>query len=44
MKADFSSRLQDIEAKIKTIVIKLEDKGADLDQAEEQTRVIKQMD
>lgn len=41
VKEDFSSRLQDIEAKLKTIALKLEDKGADLEEAKEDTKVIK---
>lgn len=44
VKEDFSSRLQDIEAKLKTIALKLEDKGADLEEAREETKVINQTD
>lgn len=44
VKEDFSSRLQDIEAKLKTIALKLEDKSADLEEAKEETKVINQTD
>ena len=44
VKEDFSFRLQDIEAKLKTIALKLEDKGADLEEAKEETKVINQTD
>lgn len=44
VKEDFSSRLQDIEAKLKSISDKLEDKAADMKEAKEETKVIKLMD
>lgn len=44
VKEDFSSRLQDIETKLKTIALKLEDKSADLEEAKEETKVINQTD
>lgn len=44
VKEDFSSRLQDIEAKLKSISDKLENKAGDLKEAKEETKVIKQMD
>lgn len=44
VKEDFSSRLLDIEAKLKTITLKLEDKRAGLDEAKEETKVIQQTD
>lgn len=44
VKEDFSFRLQDIEAKLKTIALKLEDKGVDLEGAKEETKVINQTD
>lgn len=44
VKEDFSSRLLDIEAKLKTITLKLEDKRAELDEAKEETKVIQQTD
>lgn len=44
VKEDFSSRLQDIEAKLKTITLKLEDKGSHLEEAKEETKVINQTD
>lgn len=44
VKEDFSSRLQDIEAKLKTIALKLEDKGVNLEEAKEETKVINQTD
>lgn len=44
VKEDFSCRLQDIEAKLKTITLKLEDKRADLAEAKEETKVIQQTD
>ncbi|CAJ1078482.1 nesprin-1 [Xyrichtys novacula] len=40
VKEDFNSRLQDIEAKLKTIALKLEDKSADLDEAKEETKIL----
>uniref|UniRef100_A0A3Q3FN38 Spectrin repeat containing, nuclear envelope 1a n=1 Tax=Labrus bergylta TaxID=56723 RepID=A0A3Q3FN38_9LABR len=40
VKEDFSSRLQDIEAKLKTIALKLEYKSADLDEAKEETKIL----
>ena len=40
VKEDFNSRLQDIEAKLKTIALKLDDKGANLEEAKEETNVI----
>ncbi|XP_028460256.1 nesprin-1 isoform X2 [Perca flavescens] len=40
VKEDFSVRLQDIEAKLKTIALKLEDKGADLEEAKEETKAL----
>ncbi|XP_031731325.1 nesprin-1 isoform X8 [Anarrhichthys ocellatus] len=40
VKEDFSFRLQDIEAKLKTIARKLEDKGADLEEAKEDTKAL----
>ncbi|XP_026174038.1 nesprin-1 isoform X1 [Mastacembelus armatus] len=40
VKEDFSSRLQDIETKLKTIALKLEDKGADLEEAKEETKAL----
>lgn len=44
VKEDFSFRLQDIEAKLKTIALKLEDKSVDLEEAKEETKVINQTD
>lgn len=44
VKEDFHSRLQDTEAKLKTIALKLEDKAVDLEEAKEETKVIKQTD
>lgn len=44
VKEDFSSRLQDIEAKLKSISDKLENKAGDLKEAKEEAKVIKQMD
>lgn len=44
VKEDFSYRLQDIEKKLKTITIKLVEKSVDLDEAKEETKVIKQTD
>lgn len=44
VKEDFGSRLQDIEMKLKTIALKLEDKGVDLEEAKEETKVINQTD
>ncbi|XP_037304616.2 nesprin-1 isoform X8 [Pungitius pungitius] len=40
VKEDFSLRLQDIEAKLKTIALKLEDKSTDLEEAKEETKVL----
>ncbi|XP_049914520.1 nesprin-1 [Epinephelus moara] len=40
VKEDFSFRLQDIEAKLKTIALKLEDKGVDLEEAKEETKAL----
>ncbi|XP_074471039.1 nesprin-1-like isoform X4 [Sebastes fasciatus] len=40
VKEDFGFRLQDIEAKLKTIALKLEDKGADLEEAKEETKAL----
>lgn len=39
-KEDFSSRLKEIEAKLKTIALKLDDKGVDLEEAKEESKVI----
>lgn len=44
VKEDFSSRLQDIEAKLKTITLKLEDRSGDLEEAKEESKVIIQTD
>lgn len=44
VKEDFSCRLQDIEAKLKTITLKLEDKSGNLEEAKEETKVIHQTD
>uniref|UniRef100_A0A3B3HW55 SYNE1 n=1 Tax=Oryzias latipes TaxID=8090 RepID=A0A3B3HW55_ORYLA len=40
VKEDFSSRLQDIEAKLKSISDKLEDKAADMKEAKEETKAL----
>uniref|UniRef100_A0A3Q3IF83 SYNE1 n=1 Tax=Monopterus albus TaxID=43700 RepID=A0A3Q3IF83_MONAL len=40
VKEDFSSRLQDVEAKLKTIALKLEDKTADLEEAKDVTKAL----
>lgn len=40
VKEDFNTRLQDIEAKLKIIALKLEDKSTDLEEAKEETKVI----
>lgn len=40
VKEDFSSRLQDIEGKLKTISLKISEKATDLEQAKEETKVI----
>lgn len=44
VKEDFSSRLLDIEAKLRTITLKLGDKRAELEEAKEETKVIHQTD
>ncbi|KAJ0026825.1 hypothetical protein NQD34_017825 [Periophthalmus magnuspinnatus] len=40
VKQDFNSRLQDMETKLKTIALKLDDKSGDLEEAKEETKAI----
>lgn len=44
VKEDFSSRLEQIEKKLKSITLKLEAKGVDLEEAKEETKVLNQTD
>lgn len=44
VKEDFNSRLQEIETKLKSIALKVEAKGVDLEEAKEETKVFNQTD
>lgn len=44
VKEDFRSRLEQIEKKLKSITLKLEAKGVDLEEAKEETKVLNQTD
>lgn len=44
VKEDFSSRLEQIEKKLKSITLKLEAKAVDLEEAKEETKVLNQTD
>lgn len=44
VKEDFTSRLQEIETKLKSITLKLEARGVDLEEAKEDTKVFNQTD
>lgn len=44
VKEDFSSRLHEIETKLKSIALKLQAKGVNLEEATEETKVFNQTD